>query len=128
MIHLIKRYWVSALLLLAIFYLSLFRSPSTGLSLIPHLDKYVHLLMYFLFSGVLWVELLRNRLRSQWKEWGIAFGLPAIMGGVIELLQSYCTTYRSGDWFDFLFDLLGILLAGLIIHFFIRPRFIKEKD
>ncbi len=84
-------------------------------------------MMYFVFSGVVWVELLRNRQYSRRREWSIAFGFPVVLGGVIELLQSYCTTYRGGDWFDFLADFLGALSAGLIISFFIRPWYIKKK-
>jgi VanZ family protein len=38
-----------------------------------------------------------------------------LMGGVIEILQAYCTGgRRSGDWIDFLADAVGVLLAQLI--------------
>ena len=41
--------------------------------------------------------------------------MPIIMGGVIELLQEYCTGgHRSGDWLDFAADATGVTLAAVI--------------
>ena len=40
------------------------------------------------------------------------------MGGLLELLQSYCTTTRNGDWLDFLADgigAIGICLVGTVV-------------
>ena len=41
------------------------------------------------------------------------------MGGMVELAQAYCTAgHRSGDWFDFLANSLGVVLGtflGLIL-------------
>ena len=39
---------------------------------------------------------------------------PIIMGGLIELAQAYLTTCRSGDFFDFVCNSLGVLLGCLI--------------
>jgi hypothetical protein len=33
------------------------------------------------------------------------------MGGVIELVQAYCTTNRSGEWLDLAADAIGCTLA-----------------
>jgi hypothetical protein len=35
-----------------------------------------------------------------------------LLGGLIELLQAYCTTTRSGEWFDFWADSIGVLLGA----------------
>ena len=48
---------------------------------------------------------------------------PIIMGGLIELAQAYLTTCRSGDFFDFVCNSLGVLLGcliGLILRAIIR--------
>ncbi len=48
---------------------------------------------------------------------------PIIMGGLIELAQKYLTTCRSGDFFDFVCNSLGVLLGcliGLILRAIIR--------
>ena len=36
------------------------------------------------------------------------------MSGVIELLQAYCTTNRSGEWLDFAANTTGVGLGTLI--------------
>jgi VanZ family protein len=43
-----------------------------------------------------------------------SFFFPVIFGGIIEILQTYLTTSRSGDWMDFLFDTIGVFLGILI--------------
>lgn len=48
---------------------------------------------------------------------------PIIMGGLIELAQANLTTCRSGDFFDFVCNSLGVLLGcclGLIIKKFTK--------
>jgi VanZ family protein len=37
-----------------------------------------------------------------------------LLGGLIELLQAYCTTTRSGEWLDFFADSIGVLLGNAI--------------
>ena len=36
-----------------------------------------------------------------------AVALPTVYGGVIELIQQYCTVSRTGDWLDLAADFLG---------------------
>ena len=43
-----------------------------------------------------------------------AWLMPVIMGGVLELLQAYCTTTRNGDWLDFSANATGVTLAGIL--------------
>ena len=48
---------------------------------------------------------------------------PVIMGGLIELAQAYLTTCRSGDFFDFVCNSMGVLLGclvGLILKAILR--------
>ena len=48
---------------------------------------------------------------------------PIIMGGLIELAQAYLTTCRSGDFFDFVCNSMGVLLGclvGLILKAILR--------
>ena len=49
--------------------------------------------------------------------------MPIIMGGLIEILQSYCTNgNRSGEWLDFLADAIGSTIAVLIGILLVRYR------
>lgn len=121
----IKSYYVGLLLVALITYLSLFRPPQTELDTLVGFDKLVHTGMYFVLSLVLWVEFYvahRQRPAPWWHVWVGALGCPVAYSGLIELLQAYATSYRSGDWIDFLANLAGALLAA-----WVGSRMLKRK-
>lgn len=121
----IRNYPFSASIILAVVYLSFFKPPQTPLNQVHDIDKLVHVCMYFGMSGVLWLEYMRshrNRFRLKHVLAG-AVTLPIAFSGCIELLQEYCTTYRGGDWLDFTANSIGVVLAGLIAYFFVKPKF-----
>lgn len=90
--------------------------PETPLNHVIGIDKLVHLALWFIASCIIWWEYGRapGYLRPR-RAWWITCLLPVLSSGSIELLQSYATTCRSGDWYDFLFNSAGVMLA-LIIH------------
>jgi VanZ family protein len=45
--------------------------------------------------------------------------LPALIGGALELIQNYCTTYRSGEWLDFVADSIGAAIVGAIVVIYV---------
>lgn len=113
----LKRYPASLFIIAAVIYLSFFKPPETDVANIPGLDKVVHTCMYMGMSGMLWIEFLRAHRRQKapcWHAWLGAFVCPVVFGGAVELLQSYCTSYRGGDWRDFAANTAGALLASLI--------------
>lgn len=117
MLRYIKKYPVSLAIILAVIYLSFFKPPTDELPTfdIPHLDKLVHLCMYLGMSGALWMEFLyahRNDRAPLWHAWVGACLCPLLFSGMVELLQSSLTTYRGGDWLDFVANALGVLLAS----------------
>lgn len=125
----LKRYPLSLLLIAIVLYLSFFKPPSVSVPLFPGLDKVVHVCMYGAISGMLWIEFLRNHQQQQRPVrhalWG-AIVCPILLGGVIELLQAYCTTYRGGDWLDFVANSTGVLLATAFAWWIVRP-FMERK-
>ncbi len=121
----IRNYPFSASIILAVVYLSFFKPPQTPLNQIHDIDKLVHVCMYSGMSGVLWLEYMRSH-RNQFRLKHVLIGaviLPIAFSGCIELLQEYCTTYRGGDWLDFTANSIGVVLAGLIAYFFVKPKF-----
>ena len=116
LLHFIKNYPFSCLLFALIWYLSFFTPPKTELDEVEFIDKWVHIVMYGGTFLVLWIEYTIKHLRPDYKKlffWG--WLMPIVMGGVLELLQEYCTGgHRSGDWLDFAADALGVTLAALI--------------
>ncbi len=125
MIKHLRKYPFSLFIILIVIYLSLFKPPKTPLDQVANFDKIVHVCMYFGMSGMLWLEYMKNH-RRQFRLKHVFIGaviLPIIFSGCIELIQEYCTNYRGGDWFDFLANSFGIILAGTVAYFFVKPKF-----
>ena len=123
----IKNYPLSSLLAVAIWVVCIIPIPETPLSYVSFIDKWTHFVMYGSLTTVIWFEYLRKKKKEktfQWKALLIGGVLcPIIMGGLIELAQKYLTTCRSGDFFDFVCNSLGVLLGcliGLILRAIIR--------
>ena len=117
MCHFIRKYPLSLLICVAIWILCFIDIPETPLDNVSLIDKWTHIVMYLGLCLVLWWEHLRAHADIYTKVWTTIGGclFPMLMGGVIEILQAYCTGgRRSGDWIDFLADAVGVLLAQLI--------------
>lgn len=122
----LKRYPLSLIIITAIIYLSFFKPPKTSLDTINNIDKLAHLVMYGGFCSVLWFEyfLTHLRIRASKIFWGAIVG-PIVFSGAIEILQESITRYRGGDWYDFLFNSLGVLGAALFSIYVTKPLMIK---
>lgn len=130
MLYYLKKYPISLTVIAIVIYLSFFKPPTMEITKIPNMDKLVHLCMYGGVSGMLWIEFLRNHRKYDevmWHAWIGAVLCPILMGGAIELLQECCTTYRGGDWFDFLANSTGVVLATLFAYFVLRPWMLRKK-
>jgi len=80
------------------------------------LDKIAHFLMYFVLTIlVLWDS---NFKKTKNKKSKVIKTLLLInfYGIFIELLQSNLTTYRGGDFFDFLANLSGSIIASITFN------------
>jgi VanZ family protein len=128
MFCLIKRYPVSITIVGIIIYLSFFKPPLFEyMDKIPFWDKIAHLCMYSGMSGALWVEFMRNHRNEKLPflhVWIGAIICPIVFGGVVEVFQGCFTTYRGGDWLDFVADSIGVALGSLGSYYGIR-RWIK---
>ena len=89
--------------------------PETPFDEVQFMDKWTHLVMYGGTTSVIWWEYLRHHQQLDKRElvlWAL-LGM-IILGGIVELLQAYCTTTRSGEWLDFYADTVGVLLGNAI--------------
>lgn len=128
----IKTYPFSLLIVLAVIALSVMPFPEIKMAEdIPFVDKWVHFVMYGGVAFVIWIEMAqREKKKSTHKThmqslvWGLFF--PAILGGVLELIQEYLTTTRSGEWLDFLADSIGAVL-GTLVGAGIRAWILRKK-
>lgn len=71
------------------------------------IDKLVHIAMYALLALAVYWESRRG--------WVALTGAIAY-GGLIEILQAYCTNgMRSGDWLDWFADIIGASISVSVI-------------
>lgn len=90
--------------------------PETPLSRFSLIDKWTHLVMYGTLVAVIWWEYTRQHTTNNTRRLLLlAFLAPVAMGGLVELAQAYCTGgRRSGDWYDFAANTIGVVLGTLI--------------
>lgn len=132
----LRKFPFTVLCVALILLLSFFSPPHTPLDNVSMIDKWTHLVMYGGTVGMFWLEYWRRVMRggrrvSRCALLLVALVLPIVLGGVIELLQAYCTGgRRSGEWADFFADSLGVVLACLagltIIKSFARRMWAKD--
>ena len=121
-----RRHPISVILILVIWYLSLFTPPKTELANVRFIDKWAHLLMYGSLAFVLWMEDWRVRKASPSMPRALALYIgPVAMSGLIELAQAYCTTDRSGDWLDLAANAIGAL-AGIVLSGMLTRKMRKK--
>ena len=98
--------------------------PDPGID-IPHLDKVVHIGMFFIMSLLICYRYERPALKNIYAT-AIAFSF--LYGGLIEILQHYFFN-RGGDLWDLLADVAGGILGCLLFPTVkkIEARFLHKK-
>ncbi|MDX9769911.1 MAG: VanZ family protein [Tenuifilaceae bacterium] len=90
--------------------------PKSSLLQIPHFDKLVHFVQFFVLALFILSE--RNSLKQQGKlaNRAIAFALSISIayGLIIELLQYFLLPTRSGSLYDFMANVLGAIMAVVL--------------
>jgi len=114
----IHKYLLSGIWTLIIVYLSLGRMPNPEpvTKLIPFLDKIAHFSMYFILSTLLLLEFLKSAKKNIIV---LIMFYSICMGALMEILQAYLFIYRSGDYYDILFNSIGSLTA-LALYFYYK--------
>ena len=108
----IRRYKYSVLVALAIIILSTIPIPEVKpLEGVPLIDKWVHFVMYASLSLAMWIAKKNapQPLSPSFYLWMIV--LPSCLGGILELVQAYLTTCRSGEWLDVIADTIGAVIG-----------------
>ena len=113
-IQFVRKYPFSVFCIVLIWVLSLtLFFPETPLDDVQFIDKWTHLVMYGGTCSVIWFEYLRHHHTINWRKvLFLAVVGMILLGGLMELLQAYCTTTRSGEWLDFWSDTVGVLLGN----------------
>ena len=58
--------------------------------------------------------MLRHKVIGWKRVMLLAWLAPIVMSGIIELVQAYCTTNRSGEWLDLAANATGCTIGSLI--------------
>ncbi len=123
--HFVKKYPLSVSCIILIWILSFVPFfPETPFDDVQFIDKWTHLVMYGGTCSIIWIEYLRQHVSiDKQRLFLLAWLAPILMSGVIELLQEYATTTRSGEWFDFAANSTGVTLAVVvgILLYAIKP-------
>ena len=89
---------------------------------IPYFDKLVHFSMFFILASLIKGLHWKNHISD--KIFYCYLTSAATYGAVIEIVQSLWINMRSGDWADWLFDSVGVVLA--VVFFGLWHRKMKE--
>lgn len=116
----LRRYPLAILLALTIVLLSLLPIPDLKVGVhVPLADKWTHMVMYGVLTLAIWFDYKRSHQKyNAWQLLVFTFMAPILMGGVLELMQAYLTSCRSGEWLDFVANTIGVCcgtVAGLLL-------------
>lgn len=129
MIAFLKKYPLSLIVIAIILFLSFFKPPKDKIVDISNIDKIAHFCMYAGFCSVVWLEyFLSHKGVSVRRVVVLAVIAPILFSGAIEVMQGYLTTYRGMDWYDLLFNTIGVLFALVFARYVLRPRVIAYKS
>lgn len=128
--HLLSDYPVSCFYLVFIWVLCFMDVPETPLQHVSLIDKWAHFLMYGGTCGAIWYEYLRRHEEPDGLKLFLwAWLAPVLMSGLIEILQATCTGgRRSGDWLDFVANMVGVSLGAAIGMLLVWRRARGRKD
>jgi VanZ family protein len=114
----IRNYKYSILIALAIIILSTIPVPEVKpLEDVPLIDKWVHFLMYAALSASMWLDRKLLHLPISASYFILMLLLPSLLGGLLELVQAYLTTCRSGEWLDAVADAIGAVIGTVVCYF-----------
>ena len=102
---------VAVFITLLIAFLSLVSLDGVAKINISNSDKIGHTIAYFTLS-LSWFYVFKKQPRKRI----LAFFLLIIYGIVLEVLQGTLTTYRTADFYDFIANTIGILLAVFVFY------------
>jgi VanZ family protein len=82
-------------------------------------DKIFHVLIFFIWTSLILLAILRYPIKKSLSitKLSLISILVIALGGLIEILQHTLVTGRRGDWWDFLANSIGTLLAALLWSF-----------
>jgi len=127
----VKYYWPAILWALFIFIMcsvKLSDVPDSPL-FFPGFDKLVHCGFFFVIIVFISAGYIRQQSAStlSYKTTALITIIAIVYGGVIEILQHYFFTWRSGEWNDLFADIIGALMAAFSIFITVKALSYDKK-
>lgn len=125
----LKQYIVTVLVTLSIIVLSTLPIPEDApMSDVPLIDKWVHMVMYMGLVLAMWFDhVVRSEKKAKGKHFLFMFLYATLLGGLMELVQAYLTTCRSGDLIDFEADAIGAAI-GIGLTLFVNKLWAEKTS
>ncbi len=125
----LKQYIVTVLITLSIIVLSTLPIPEDApMSDVPLIDKWVHMVMYMGLVLAMWFDhVVRSEKKAKGKHILFMFLYATLLGGLMELVQAYLTTCRSGDLIDFEADAIGAAI-GVGLTLFVNKLWAEKTS
>ena len=128
----ITSFWKTIIWTCVVLFLSLSSGenlPHTSWLEFLHIDKVVHFIMYFVFALVLIHDSQHySKIRLNHRQIILISVLIVIgWGGFLEILQRIPSIRRDSDFFDFLANTVGAVVASLLYRIF-EPLLNKIND
>lgn len=89
--------------------------PSTNWLELISFDKFVHASIFFVLTALWFIFLVKQNKASNTFIVLVLLGCVAY-GGLLEIMQATVFSQRSADWFDFIANSLGCLLAWWLFY------------
>jgi VanZ family protein len=123
MFSLLKKYCISIAVNSIVLTVCMIKPPEIESLPMTGFDKLVHSILFIGISGTVFFDntgYLRRKI-SALRLLNGSLLFPVAFGGLIEILQATLTNTRSGDWMDFLYDVLGSV-AGVAVCYLINRK------
>lgn len=122
-----KSFWLSIVWAIIIFGLCCtpgrFIPNSNWLELLSF-DKFVHASIFFILTS-LWLMALINIQKTSFLFITLVIISCISYGGLLEIMQSTIFSQRSGDWYDFIANSFGCIIALLVFQ---RKKMFQYDD
>ncbi|MBK8806529.1 MAG: VanZ family protein [Bacteroidales bacterium] len=96
-------------------------APKLKIFSLPHFDKVVHFIMYLVLSIAI-IRFFRKRNDIHKHLFPKVFILAVTYGGLMEILQHYCTQNRQADWLDMLANTLGVISGYFLMKIIFQNK------
>ncbi len=122
----IKTFWRTFILIIVILILSLANMNNVmpkEMNSFKHIDKVAHLCMYLSLSFMFFIEnySVNNYFKRRW------IILDTILFGIgIEFFQTFFTNDRTGDFYDAIFNSIGVLFGAFLFLMLRNYKFIYK--